>query len=162
MIYQLSQSFSKNGSVSNIESFPISLGRGIVYKIEIDFPPGSSGLLRVKISENDRQIYPTNNNEFFRGDNQIISFDDIYVVKIAPYEWFLEGYNLDTLYDHMVIVRIGFVSDIDIMRNYLPESLEKALSKMEDIRAENEEKGRENVRKSIDDIIIGKVYHNDI
>jgi len=94
--------------------------KGLVYKIEIDFPPGSAGLLGVAIYDGGFQVWPSTLGEWFTGDGILISFDDVYLKETEPYVFDIYTYNEDDTYDHSVTVRLGFVSKEIFMARFLP------------------------------------------
>lgn len=121
MIYSFEKTFSSGGEENVYEEMIMKLDRGLVYQIDIDFPPGSCGLLYVRILEKGSQIYPVPRNSHFRGDNKTITFQDTRIIFLPPFDWCFQGYNLDTIYDHSCTVRIGLVSNIELIRRYVPD-----------------------------------------
>ena len=82
---------------------------GVVYLVEVYFPPGSSGLMGVQIWNQDVALYPLARNEWFIGDNTTIRFEDIRELSIAENIIEINTYNTDTVYDHVTQVRIGIL-----------------------------------------------------
>jgi len=54
------------------------LARGVIYKIEFDFPPGPQGTLHLAIRRELHQIWPTNPDGDFAADDRLISFPEYY------------------------------------------------------------------------------------
>jgi hypothetical protein len=98
----------------------LQVANGLVYKIELQFPPGSYGLLGVCIKDGSYQIWPSEDKTFFRGDDNLIAFDDLYLKSNPPFNFDIFTYNLDTLYEHEVIIRIGLVSKDVYLARFLP------------------------------------------
>jgi len=94
--------------------------RGLVYKVELFFPRGSAGLLGAAIFDGGCSVWPSNVGEFFTGDDELISFDDLYLKEAAPYEFDIYTYNLDTEHNHAVDVRLGLVSKEAYQARFLP------------------------------------------
>jgi hypothetical protein len=88
-----------NGSPSAIFFTPCPLGDSLVSQIILNFPPGCSGLVNVRIESGGAQIYPLKAGTFF-------NFDDYTLVipvsnAIDSGSWHIAGYNTD-FYPHTV------------------------------------------------------------
>jgi len=94
--------------------------KGLVYRVEIEFPPGAAGLHHVVIFDGGYQVWPSTPGQTFHGGWSIIGFDDTYLKMAAPFEFKAYSWNLDETYDHLIQVRIGMVSDEVFMARYLP------------------------------------------
>lgn len=94
--------------------------KGLVYRVELMFPPGSGGLLKVAIFRGASQVWPSPPGEVFDGDYMLISFEDLYVVESQPFIFTIKTDNQDTKYEHEVTVRIGLVSATIFMARFLP------------------------------------------
>lgn len=93
---------------------------GVVYQIEVEFPPGPYGFLYCQIFHNSVLIWPSSPGESFRSDNLVISFPDTYLIRDEPLEFVVKTWNLDDTYTHWLQVRIGLVSDEAYISRYLP------------------------------------------
>jgi len=80
-------------------------GHYITY-VNLRFPPGPCGQLRVQFFYGIKQIFPYRENSFFAGDNEIIDWDEYW--KLPEYETKLKIYanNLDTVHEHSFYVRL--------------------------------------------------------
>jgi len=102
------------------EKTVLHVTKGLVYKVEFYFPPGSAGLMGVAVFDGLYQVWPSSVGEYFVGEDQLISFDDMYLKESAPYELQIETYNLDDTHAHFVSVRIGLVSSEVFLARFLP------------------------------------------
>ena len=66
------------------------------------------------------QVWPSTVGEFFIGESQIISFDDMYLKESAPYSLQAYTYNTDDTHEHTVSVRIGMVSRDVFLARFMP------------------------------------------
>jgi len=121
----------------------LKVTRGLIYKIEIDFPPGPSGLLKVQIFDGGHQVWPSTPGEFFISDNYCISYDDILLKLVAPFQYDIYTWNSDDTYSHGVDIRIGMVSTDLYMARFLPSYGYKELQRLIKEAQEVEEKERE-------------------
>lgn len=95
---------------------PWDIQNGIIYKVEVMFPPGPCGLVGVAIRTASHQLYPADSDEWFLGDNVTISFDDEYLFNLDSKQIEIATYNNDDFFTHMVQVRIGVITDPDFIR----------------------------------------------
>lgn len=153
MIFQKSITTKANTTKDNSIKTKIKITKGLLYKIEVYFPPGSSGLLGVRIYDNVECIYPTGYDEFFRGDSCLISFDDTYVFNVTPFEVYIETYNLDDLYDHEVIVRLGIITQDDMIRRYVPQPIAEVLQQILEQQVAVEQEFNESLLEDLQDLI---------
>ena len=93
----------------------VTITEGVLYRFEVYFPPGPSGLVGVQLRYHDLQLYPVQREEWFLGDNVTIGFDDLFEVGTPPYTFELRSYNVDTDYDHLVQIRLGLVTREEFM-----------------------------------------------
>ena len=93
----------------------VKMTRGVLYRFEVYFPPGASGLVGVQIRTADFQLYPVQRDQWFIGDNVTIAFDDLFSLDREPFLIDVRTYNEDDTYDHLVQCRMGLVSEAEFM-----------------------------------------------
>lgn len=123
MIYTATISTPKSTDAANKKRSRLSVTKGLVYKVEIDFPHGSAGLLHAQIFQPGFQIWPTNPNEDFHTPGFVISFEDTYLKDTAPYRFDILTWNEDDTYAHTMQIRIGMVSKEAFMARFMPGML---------------------------------------
>ena len=94
--------------------------RGLVYKLEIRIPPGHAGLTGIWITHGGFQVWPSTLGEYFVGDDDLISYEDVYLLESAPYCFNIYAFNNDDTFPHSFYVRFGVVSKEIYMARYLP------------------------------------------
>lgn len=119
--------------------------KGLVYKVEVHFPPGPIGLYKCQIYDGGHQVWPSTPGEWFASDGFCISFDDSYLKLAAPFEFTIYTLNTDEGYDHGLDVRIGMVSKEIFIARFLPSYGYKQLAKF----LKTEEKKQVNDREGI-------------
>lgn len=144
MIYSIDITTSKSKTYVDRKLTRMHVTKGLVYKVEVFYPPGSHGLLNCFIMDGGYQCWPSSPGQTFTGDNVTISFDDIYLKSSAPYLFDIFTFNLDDTYEHALTVRIGLVSADVFMARFLPtiayDLLAKRLTEIErEQRAEQEQ-----------------------
>lgn len=120
MIYTLTRVIAKNTPVAAAVQHKMAVTGGLVYQVEIYFPPGSSGLLGVSICDGGYQVWPSERGEYFFGDNHLVSFRDLYYINSPNRVLDVYAYNLDDTYAHTYQVRIGMANDPAVIASYLP------------------------------------------
>lgn len=120
MIYSADITTLADRKKTNLLRTTIRVTKGLVYKVEFYFPPGSAGLMGVAVFDGLYQVWPSTVGEFFTTDDETISFDDLFLKDAAPFTFQCYTYNLDTKHPHLVGVRIGLVSDEAFMARFLP------------------------------------------
>jgi len=108
----------------------LKLTKGLIYKVEIDFPSGSAGLAGVMVCDGSYQVWPSSKGEWFTGDSSNIVFEDMYIKETDPFEFVIYSYNTDDTYDHLINIRIGLVSKEVFMARFLPTLSYKAFTEM--------------------------------
>ena len=120
----------------------IKVTKGLVYRVEIEFPPGAAGLHHTVIFDGGFQVWPTSPGVTFHGGWSLIGFDDTYLKLSAPYEFTAYSWNLDETYDHSISIRLGMVSDEVFMARYLPTYAYDHFMKLIKAEAEAQEQRR--------------------
>jgi len=119
MIYGYSIDISKYPAWT--ESAPqvthLLLNSGNIHQLDIEFPSGCGNRVGVRFKRGGFQIWPSNSNEWFKGDGSFISFKENYPMTYEPYIIQVETCNYDSSYDHTVVIRIG------LLRAYLGQKL---------------------------------------
>ena len=78
----------------------IKLCVGVLQKVSIYFPWGCAGLVGLRVLHYEHQLYPTNPDEWFVGNEILVEFKDEYLIVEGPNEFKIEAYNLDDFYSH--------------------------------------------------------------
>jgi len=100
---------------------------GLIYQLDVVFPPGSSGLMGVQIRNQNVSLYPRNREGWFIGDNYTLSFPDLFELFVDSNIIEIYTYNTDTDYEHLVSVSIGIVARDDYIEHFLPGRTVKGL-----------------------------------
>ncbi|MEM2618899.1 MAG: hypothetical protein QW356_05390 [Candidatus Hadarchaeales archaeon] len=87
---------------------------GILYRITIQIPPGHHGLTGMRILYGNAQLWPLPEGTWFRGSGVLLNFDERWVTPDRPTRLCLQGYNLDTAYEHSFYVTLGVLPPEEI------------------------------------------------
>ena len=83
----------------------IRVVKGVLETCSVEFPWGCAGLVGVKVYHGEQQVIPTNPDGWLRSDNFVVRSEPKFPLAEEPYSLVIYGYNLDTWYDHTVILR---------------------------------------------------------
>ena len=77
---------------------------GTLKKVSIYFPWGCAGYAGIRIIHYEHQLYPTNPDQWFTGNEILIEFDCEYDILQGWNDFKIEGYNEDEEYLHTPII----------------------------------------------------------
>jgi hypothetical protein len=77
---------------------------GVLKKVGVYFPWGCAGLVGIRILHYEHQLYPTNLDDWYTGNEIFIEFESEYMILEGANEFKVEAYNLDDFYSHTPIV----------------------------------------------------------
>ena len=81
------------------------LDYGIITMVEVGFMAGCQRYVYLCIDDKLHQVWPTNPDEAFRGENYTIHFTARHPILEPPYMLKLRGWSPDASYDHNITVR---------------------------------------------------------
>lgn len=93
----------------SIES--IYLPRGRVKEVAIFFPWGCAGMVHVVIFHNESQVWPTNPEASYIGNDILHEFPEDYELPEAWNYFSVHGWSPDTQEDHEPIIRLTVLQD---------------------------------------------------
>lgn len=120
MIYTANITTSSGTTKEAPKRTSIKVNKGLVYRVEFYFPPGSMGLMGVAVLDGLYQCWPSTPGVFFITDDETIGFDDLFIKEAEPYEFTVLTYNEDDTYNHFVSVRLGLVSREVFLARFMP------------------------------------------
>jgi len=77
---------------------------GTLKKVSVYFPWGCAGLVGIRIRHYEHQLYPTNLDDWYTGNEIFIEFECEYEIAEGHNEFKVEAYNEDDFYDHTPLV----------------------------------------------------------
>ena len=101
--------------------------RGILFQVDIVFPPGPGGLLRLRILRGSDPFVPAQDEQFIRADNIHLTLKTHLVMDTYPTLLSVETFNLDTAYPHDVDITVSIATSNSERMLYEPERFIAAL-----------------------------------
>lgn len=120
MVYTSTITSTKGKAESTKTRSIIKVTKGLVYSWEIYLPPGSGGLLHIRILDGSFNLLPTTPSESFAGNNVRFQYDDLYLKQTEPFVFNIDHWNEDDSFNHIFYVHIGMVSKDVYKARYMP------------------------------------------
>lgn len=103
----------------------LELPIGIITKIDIKFPAGCHGMVKVRLLRWTFQLVPLTSGEWVTGDDEAIPTETYYELMEVPTFLTFKGCSPDTAYDHKITVRIEVNPALKISDTQIIERLDK-------------------------------------
>ncbi len=120
MIYAASITTLPGRTEATATRTTLKITSGLIWLLEVDFPAGCVGLVHVQIFDGKYQLFPASPGKNFAGDGQLLTYDDLYLKEVAPFELTVVTWNEDELWTHHIQVRVGMASTRLFMARYMP------------------------------------------
>jgi len=108
----------------------LKLSKGVIIKVEVKFPSGCHGLVKVRLFHQEAQLVPLNRGEWVTGDDEAVSFPEYFELWTTPYQLKFRGCSPGTTYAHTVTVRISVLPKAIASMIPVIELLTKMLTRM--------------------------------
>lgn len=134
MIYEWSIAVAANTTKANRDRKNITLPQGVIHRVNVIFPTGCAGLAHLIVRDGVSNVYPTNSDDSFNSDNEIIDFRDFFKLpykrnKLQIYTW-----NLDDTYAHTITLRLGVLPEEVLLPFKVWEALINSMKKLFGVR----------------------------
>ena len=114
MFYEFSVTLLKGTSQANATITECKLEKGIIHRVEIQFPAGCHFLAKCQLKlKSLHQVWPKNTDGYIAGEFFPIVFDEYYPLK-RPYIINWVAWNDDDTYSHTLKLRIGLLPEKDM------------------------------------------------
>lgn len=118
MFYSFDLEIPANTPQSAPVELEVNLTWGVITRVEVRFPPMVCGLAKAKILERRHQLWPTNLDEWFYGNDETIKWDEYHELFEMPALFTLLGYNDDDTFKHTPIIRFEILHPLAAMAKY--------------------------------------------
>lgn len=130
MIYSIALEILKDTKPWEPEHRALEVTKGLVYKVEFEFPDGCCALAHLAVYDGSYQVWPSTPGETFCTNGHTIAFDDTYLKLAKPFQFDFYAYNLDERFKHTIYCRIGMVAGDIFMARFLPTYAYKHFMKL--------------------------------
>lgn len=83
----------------------LNLPKGIITHIDIKFPAGCHGMVKVRLFKESLQLVPLSEDEWVTGDDEPVPTETYCELLDKPFKLKLVACSPDTAYDHTITVR---------------------------------------------------------
>jgi hypothetical protein len=84
----------------------LKLSKGVITRLDIRFPAGCHGLVKVRLFRYEAPLIPLSRGEWVTGNDETIPTEAYYELVEAPAELKFVGCSPGAAYDHVITVRI--------------------------------------------------------
>jgi hypothetical protein len=84
----------------------LELGKGIVTHVDIKFPAGCHGMVKVRLFQEALQLVPLTEDEWVTGDDEAVPTETYCELLDKPFKLKIVACSPDTDYDHTITVRL--------------------------------------------------------
>lgn len=110
MFYDFAITVTKDDTAADPKWQTMKLTKGVVHRVEVQFPIGTRAKVHCQIYHGGHQFLPTNPDGNFASDGWTIVMDEHYELKTAPYTLKAKCWSEADTYSYDVNVRIGVLS----------------------------------------------------
>lgn len=109
----------------------MKLTKGVVTRVEVQFPDGCAGLAHCRILHQESQKWPTPPSTSLTSAGHAIVIDENFELSDEPYQLKAVCWNEDDTYSHTLYIRVGVLrGEVAIMILKVFQGLEKMLRLM--------------------------------
>jgi len=127
-LYQKTINISANTLQTNAVESVLKINKGVIHKIEVQFPSGCAGLVHCQILRNRTQIAPLNLDENIASDGKIISWREFIEFNTNPTELVIRSWNEDDTYSHQITIYVHMLPKFVLVPSASTEGILRTLN----------------------------------
>ncbi len=116
---------------NTLESQPykeeLKLDYGVLKQVDIKFPAGCHGMVKVRLKRWGFQLVPLSSDEWVTGDDETVPTERQYKLLEVPIFLTLEACSPDTIYDHTISVHITIEDEVSSELQEVINRLDKVI-----------------------------------
>jgi len=85
----------------------LKLTKGVITRIDIKFPPGVHGLVKVRLLRYESQLIPLSGSEWVTGDGEAVTTEGYYEMDETPAQLKFVACSPNATYNHTITVRVS-------------------------------------------------------
>jgi len=117
-------------SANSVKKTVVNLRGDYIVWVNIRFPPGSLGLLKVQFYYGDLQIFPEESGNYFNGDDEIIAWEEFWEIPGEKEPLTIYTKNEDEYYQHAVLIRIVTKYRKELIADLIANALARKLRRL--------------------------------
>ena len=91
----------------------LKLTKGVITRVDVKFPPGCHGLVKVRLLRYESGLVPLSSDEWVTGDGEAVVTEGYYEMLEIPSQLKFIGCSPSTSYNHVITVRV-FVMPLEV------------------------------------------------
>ena len=103
----------------------LKLPAGIISKIDIKFPSGCNGMVKVVIKRWTFQLVPLSSGEWITGNDETVPTETTYELLETPFEIEFQACSPSTTYEHKITIRIEVIPAVSLSDKQIIDRLDK-------------------------------------
>ena len=111
MYYDFAVVVEKGNDADSPKKEILELTKGVIHRVEAEFPAGCRGQVYLKLFHREHQVWPTNAQGSFKGEGYTVPIDEHYKLTSEPYALKAVAWGVDCSYNHTLTVRIGILPE---------------------------------------------------
>lgn len=105
-LYSLDITTDANTAEASKKLTQMKVNDGVIHKIDIVFPPGCAGLVKMQMLDGGHQFVSSTEGQYLSGDSETINIPEFYEIEGGTRNITIKTWNLDDTYPHTIQVRI--------------------------------------------------------
>jgi len=106
------------------------INKGWIYRAWLIFPPGCTGLVKIRVLHQGHPIIPINKSDYVKADNYTFELPMYYEVPTEPFRVTFEGWNEDDTYNHTITLMLLVLPKAFILPVGAVEGIMESLSNL--------------------------------
>lgn len=111
MYYDFAVLVETSHKVDSPKEQVLKLTRGVIHRVEVEFPAGCQGMVYLKLLHQEHQVWPTNPDGSYNAEDYTIPIGEHYKLASEPYALKAIAWGVGCSYDHTITVRIGILPE---------------------------------------------------
>ena len=110
MLYEYKLTVAAGKTQASPATTRMKLTKGVIHRVEIQFPIGTRALVHVQIFRGANQVWPDNPDGDIASDGYLVAWDEHYEINTDPTTFTAQGWSTADTYSYDIKVRIGLLS----------------------------------------------------
>lgn len=110
MFYDFTITVAPTDTAASPKEQTLQLEKGIIHRVEVQFPIGTRALVHCQIRKALHQVWPKNPDGNFASDGYTIAWDDYEPLETAPYQLKVVLWSTADTYSYDIVLRFGVLS----------------------------------------------------
>lgn len=110
MFYDYTLTVTPDDSQDEPASVELKLTKGVIHRVELDFPIGTRSRVHVQIYRGGHQLFPTNPDGDIASDGHVVAWDEHQELDDEPLTLVAKGWSTADTYSYDIAIRIGLLT----------------------------------------------------